>query len=363
MHSPDESPRPNSTEDRKDAHLRICLEEAIAGLDVTTGFERVRFEHDALPELALSEVDTSVELFGKRLAAPLMIGAMTGGTERAGRINRILAEAAETCGIAMALGSQRKMIEQPAVRATFKVRDVAPNVLLMGNVGAVQLNYGVGLDQVRFLIEEVGADLFAFHLNPLQEAVQPEGDTDFRGLVGKLEALVPRLPVPVILKEVGAGFSKKTLRRVVSLPIAGIETAGVGGTSWSKIESFRTDSWVQQMTGRRLATWGVPTMQSLQAAVSIFHGTGKAIFCSGGIRTGLEVAKAVALGADLVCSALPFLKAASEGGLEATILTIRQMMAELRTVLFCTGSRTLAELRQAELVPVEDMGFRGTRET
>lgn len=340
-----------SAEDRKDAHLRICLEEAIAGLGVTNGFERWRFEHDALPELSLAEVDPSVTVFGKRLAAPLMIGAMTGGTERAGRINRMLAQAAQECGVAMALGSQRKMIERPETRPTFHVRDVAPDVLLMGNVGAVQLNYGVTAEHCRFLVREAGCDVFAFHLNPLQEAIQPEGDTDFRGLVGKLEQVIPEVGVPVVLKEVGAGFSEKTLRKIAHLPFAGLETAGVGGTSWAKIETYRTDSWIQQMTGRRLAAWGVPTADSLRAAVRVLGGH-KTLLCSGGIRTGLEVAKAVALGADVVCSALPFLKAASEGGFEAVVMTLRQLIDELRTVMFVTGSRTLAELRTQTLVPV-----------
>ena len=339
----------DASEDRKDAHLRICLEQPVAGLDVSTGFERFRFEHDALPEVSLRECDISTTVFGKRLSAPIMIGAMTGGTARAGEINKVLARAAQECGIAMALGSQRKMIEKPETRPTFAVRDVAPDILLMGNVGAVQLNYGVKAEHVRFLVREAGCDLFAFHLNALQEAIQPEGDTDFRGLIEKLEHVIPEVGVPVVLKEVGAGFSEKTLRKIAHLPFAGLETAGVGGTSWSKIETYRTDSWIQQMTGRRLASWGVPTAESLRASVRVLGGQ-KTIVCSGGIRTGLEVAKAVAMGADLVASALPFLKAANDGGYEAVVLTIRQMMEELRTVLFVTGSRDLRELRTQTLM-------------
>jgi len=342
---------PNTSEDRKDAHLRICLEEPVERLGVTTGFERYRFEHDAFPEIDRDEIDLRVTLFGKTLAAPLMIGAMTGGTRRAGEINKVLASAAQECGIAMALGSQRKMIEDPGTVSTFAVRDEAPDILLMGNVGAVQLNYGVTADDVRGLIDGVGADIFAFHLNALQEAIQPEGDTNFKGLIGKLGSVIPQLGVPVVLKEVGAGFGRKTLQKIAHVPFAGLETAGVGGTSWSKIETYRTESWVQQMTGRRLGDWGVPTSESLRHAVDLL-GDDKTIICSGGIRTGTEVAKAVAMGADLVACALPFLKAAVEGGRDAVVLTIRQFIDELRTICFVTGSRSITELRRQALAEV-----------
>ena len=337
--------RPTSPpgEDRKDAHLRICLEEAIERPGRGNGFDRYQFEADALPELDRAEIDLSTTVFGKRLAAPLMIGAMSGGTARAGELNRILARAAEATGIAMALGSQRKMLECPEITRTFQVSDVAPNILLMGNVGAVQLNYGVTADDVRGLASRVGADLFAFHLNALQEAIQPEGDTNFKGLIGRLERVIPEVGVPVVLKEVGAGFSRKTLRKLRHLPFAGLEVAGVGGTSWSKIETYRTDSWIQQMTGARLGDFGVPTAESLGYAVEELPG--KTLIASGGIRTGTEVAKAIALGAHLVASALPFLKAASEGGVDAVILTIRQFIDELRTICFVTGSPNLAALR------------------
>lgn len=332
--------------DRKEAHLRICLEEAIERPGKGNGFERWEFVHDALPELDRSEIDISTTVFGKRLAAPLMIGAMTGGTARAGEINRILATAAEKTRIAMALGSQRKMLEKPELTSTFQVRDVAPNILLMGNVGAVQLNYGVTAHDIQHLCRAVDADLFAFHLNALQEAIQPEGDTNFRGLVEQMAALIPQIPLPVVLKEVGSGFSQKTLAKIRHLPIQGIEIAGVGGTSWSKIETFRTNSSIQQMTGLHLADWGVPTADSLVAVVEELS-VGRTIIASGGIRRGIEVAKAIALGAHLAASALPFLKAATEGGVDAVVATIHQFMDELRTVCFITGSRNLAELREA----------------
>ncbi|HIA02511.1 MAG TPA: type 2 isopentenyl-diphosphate Delta-isomerase [Myxococcales bacterium] len=339
---------PQKAEDRKDSHLRICLEEEIERLDVTTGFERYRYEHDALPELNLKNIQLDTVAFGKPLAAPIMIGAMTGGTEKASQINQILAQAAEQCGVAMGLGSQRKMLDQPETDASFQVRDVAPNLLLMGNVGAVQFNYGVTAADINSLIDRSGCDVFALHLNPLQEAIQPEGDTDFSNLHAKLAEIIPEIKVPVIIKEVGAGLGEKSIRKLAQLPIAGVETAGVGGTSWSKIESYRTNSWIQQMTGRRLASWGVPTAESLQIAVRLL-GERHTIICSGGIRTGLQIAKALTLGADLVACALPFLKAANNGGLDAVIMTIEQLKDELRTVMFVTGSKDLSALKQQEL--------------
>jgi isopentenyl-diphosphate delta-isomerase len=243
------------------------------------------------------------------------------------------------------------MLESPETARSFQVRDVAPNVLLMGNVGAVQLNYGVTAEDINALIEQSGCDIFAFHLNPLQEAIQPEGDTNFAGLQSKLAQVIAAIDVPVIIKEVGAGLSEKTIRKLAQLPIAGVETAGVGGTSWSKIESYRSDSWTQQLTGQRLATWGIPTVQSLQIAVRLL-GERHTIICSGGIRTGLQIAKAVTLGADLVACALPFLKAADNGGLDAVVATIEQLKDELRTVMFVTASKDLNALRQQALSKV-----------
>ena len=343
--------RPTPPENRKDAHLRICLEEAVERNGVTTGFERYHFEHDALPEVDRAQIDLRTTIFGKELQAPILIGAMTGGTPRAQRLNHILATAAQECGVAMALGSQRPMLEQPAAAETYDVREQAPDLFLIGNIGAVQLNYGVTKDDLLRLIETTRCNAFAFHLNPLQEAIQPEGDTNFAGLIEKLNQIIPTLPVPVILKEVGAGFGEKTLRKIAHLPFAGLETAGAGGTSWARIETYRTDSWIQQMTGTRLAGWGIPTARSLQAAVRVLGSReDRTIICYGGIRTGLEMAKALAMGAHLVASALPFLKAASEGGVEAVVLTIRQFMDELRTVCFVTGSKNVAELQAQTLL-------------
>src|SRR6266568_708169 len=335
--------------DRKDSHLALCLAERVEFTSAgASGFRELRFEHDALPEIDKDAVSTEVRLLGKRLAAPLVVGAMTGGTPRAGELNRRLALAAEACGVAFALGSQRKMIGDPSTRGTYAVREAAPRLpLLFGNVGAVQLNYGVGVPELRRLIEAVGCDAFFFHLNPLQEAIQPEGDTRFSGLVSKLRAVVPELGVPVLLKEVGAGISRATALKIRELPVAGVEVSGTGGTSWSKIESLRTTDRVQRSTGELFARWGIPTTESIAICRSVLPD--RVVIASGGIGDGIEVAKAIALGADAAAMALPFLRAA-EQSIDAAVLAIRCVIEELRTAMFLTGCRTVSELAQRTLV-------------
>jgi isopentenyl-diphosphate delta-isomerase len=332
----------NRAIDRKDSHLSICLEEDISFS--ANGFSEFRFEHDALPELDYEKIDLSVELLGKRLSAPLIIGAMTGGTERTGEINRRLALAAEHCQVGFALGSQRKMLEDPHAVKSYQVRDFAPKLpLLFGNLGAVQLNYGVKPAQIRKIIDLVGCDAFNFHLNPLQEAVQPEGNRNFAGLISKLIETIPELQVPVFLKEVGAGISLHTARKIKSIPFKGIETAGAGGTSWSKIEALRTANPVAAQTGLLFSQWGTPTAESVIHCRAEF--SDRVVIASGGIRNGIEIAKAIALGADAAATALPVLKAA-EQSVEHAIQAIEALMTELRTAMFVTGMGSVGELRE-----------------
>ncbi len=338
--------------DRKDSHLALCLGEQVEFTGRASGFGELRFDHDALPEIDKASVTTEVELLGKRLAAPIVIASMTGGTPRAGELNRRLALAAETCRVGMALGSQRKMLESPATRATFAVREAAPGLpLLFGNIGAVQLNYGVGIREIRRIVEAVGADAFLFHLNPLQEAIQPEGNTRFSALLPKLRDVVPALGVPVLLKEVGAGISRTTALKIRELPVAGVETSGLGGTSWSKIESLRTADPVQRTTGELFARWGIPTVESISICREALPD--RVVIASGGIRNGIEVAKALALGADAVSLALPLLRAADKS-VEDAILALRRVIEELRTAMFVTGCRTVPELRRRTLVRARD---------
>ena len=339
--------------DRKDSHLSLCLQ---GGVEYSTqnanGFGLLRFDHLALPEINKSEVDLTTTIFGKKLLAPFFIGAMTGGTDRAGLINRRLAQAAETTRIGFALGSQRKMIEDPSVASTYAVRESAPHIpLLIGNLGAVQLNCGVTSRQIQNLIKITSCDAFNFHLNPLQEAIQPEGNTDFSGLIEKLREIIPQMGIPVLLKEVGSGFSLSMTSKIKDLPIAGIETAGLGGTSWSKIESLRTESPIQKSIGELFARWGIPTAESVRVCRIAFPHL--IIIASGGIRNGIEAAKALALGADAVGIALPLLKAA-EKSVENAVELIQQLKEELRTVMFLTGSKNINELKQQKLTSTLD---------
>jgi isopentenyl-diphosphate delta-isomerase len=340
--------------DRKDSHLRLSLDgSADVPRDGASGFESLRFDHDALPELDLAEVSTRTTLLGRALAAPLVVGAMTGGTERAGELNRRLALAAARCGIGLALGSQRKMLVDGATRATYDVRAAAPDLpLLFGNLGAVQLNYGVSVADVRRLAADVGCDAFNLHLNPLQEAIQPEGDTRFSALVPKLRALAPELGVPVILKEVGAGISEATALKIREIPVAGVEASGAGGTSWSRLESLRATDPVRRAVGERFARWGIPTAESVAICRRLLPD--RVVIASGGIRDGIEVAKALALGADAVAIASPVLRAAAVS-VESAVELLRQIVEELRTAMFLTGSRTIADLRRRRLVHARDL--------
>lgn len=340
--------------DRKDSHLGLALEREVEfPQGDATGFGALRLEHDALPELDLDEVDPGTTLLGKRLSAPLVIGAMTGGTARAADMNRRLAVAAARCGIAFALGSQRRMLAEAATRSTFAVREWAPELrLLFGNIGAVQLNYGVGLSELERLVTDVGADALSLHLNPLQEAIQPGGDTRFSALLPKIRAVAAGLGVPVLLKEVGTGISETTALKIRDLPVAGVETAGVGGTSWSRIESLRTTDPVKRAVGERFTRWGIPTAESVAICRRVLPD--RVVIASGGIRNGIEVAKAIALGADAAAIALPFLRAA-ERSIDEAVEAITQVVAELRTAMFLTGARTVADLRTRRLLHARDL--------
>ena len=336
-----------TVEARKADHIRINLEEDVSFDRLSADFERYRLVHQALPELDLAQVDLSTTFLGKRLNAPVLISCMTGGTDQARQINRNLAGAAERYGIAMGLGSQRAGIVDPSKAGTFKVRDVAPDILLLANLGAVQLNYGYGIDECRRAVAMIEADALVLHLNPLQEAVQPEGDVNFAGLAKKIEAVCRQIEVPVIAKEVGWGISEQTARRLADAGVSAIDVAGSGGTSWSQVEMFRAPSDLHRRVAAAFRDWGIPTSESIQMVRRAAPGL--PVIASGGLRSGIDIAKAIALGASLGGMAGPFLKAAAVS-IDAVNQAIEETIRVLRIAMFSAGAGDVAALQQTPLV-------------
>ena len=338
-------------EQRKSDHIRINLQEDVDFKHVSPGFARYRFLHRALPDLNLEDIDTSTELLGKRLAIPLLIASMTGGTPRARGINRRLAEAAQAANVGMGIGSQRAAIENPRLAGTYRVRDVAPDILLMANLGAVQLNYGYGIDECRRAVEMIEADALILHLNPLQEALQPGGNTHFAGLLARIEAICRLLEVPVIAKEVGSGISEQTARQLVDAGVAIVDVAGAGGTSWSQVEMHRATTERQRQVARAFTDWGIPTTESL---LMVRRGAPDVpIIASGGIRDGTQIAKAIALGATACGVAGPFLRADSRSAATVAEL-ILTIATQLRVSMFAAGAATIPDLQHIPLQSVDE---------
>jgi isopentenyl-diphosphate Delta-isomerase len=327
---------------RKAEHLRINLEQDVRAKGVSSGFETYRFEHCALPEIALADVNLGVTHFGRQLRAPILISCMTGGTPEATGVNRTLARVAQEFGFAMGLGSGRVLLEDPSTIESFDVRAVAPDILLFANLGAVQLNKGYGAAQCRHLLKLVHADGLILHLNPLQEALQPEGDTDFRGLLARIRELCKGLDAPVIVKEVGWGLSGDVVRELFRAGVAGVDVAGAGGTSWSEVERYRTRENWRVRVAAEFAGWGIPTADCVRSARIVEPD--RLIIASGGIRDGVDAAKAIAIGADLVGIAGPFLRAAAQGTDSARDLA-RGVVEALRITMFALGVRSVAELK------------------
>jgi isopentenyl-diphosphate delta-isomerase len=339
-------PKVTHTSARKADHIRINLEKDVRS-GLTAGFEQYHFAHQALPELNLADVNLKSMVLDRWLDAPILISSMTGGTEQAGRINRTLAEAAQETKIAMGLGSQRAAIENPELQATFQVRKYAPNILLFANLGAVQLNYGYGLEECQKAVDMIDADALILHMNPLQEAVQPEGDADFSGLLTKIENICTNLQVPVIAKEVGWGISELTARQLASAGVTAIDVAGAGGTSWSQVEMHRAQDPYQARLAGAFIDWGIPTTQALinvRTAVP-----GMITFASGGVRDGIDIAKSIALGASLGGMAGPFLRAANDS-LESTVATIQLIQKQIQVAMFAAGVPDLTSLKQTQLI-------------
>jgi isopentenyl-diphosphate Delta-isomerase len=330
---------PGGMETRKRRHIDVCLSEAVDYQTVTTGLERYRLPYNALTQTDLGSVDLTTDFLGAPLRAPVLIGAMTGGAELSGTINRNLAAAAQQLGVGMMLGSQRIMLDNGLASTSFSVRDVAPDVLLIGNIGLAQLNEVMVPDLVKAL-DQVGTNALAVHTNPLQEAMQHEGDTDFSGSVARLRDIAGSIGCPVILKEVGHGIGAAAAAELVDCPIAAVDVAGAGGTSWARVEQFVRYGEIRHPA---LAEWGIPTAEALLEVRHTLPDV--SIVASGGIRTGMDAAKVLAMGADAVAVARPLLAPAIESP-AAVVDWLQRFIDELLVCLHGCGAANLAALRR-----------------
>lgn len=326
---------------RKKDHLALCAGDNVGFREKTTLLGEVELVHCALPEIHADEVDSSVELLGKKLQAPVVVAAMTGGTPEAAAINRDLARAADTLGLGFGLGSQRAMFERPDTAWTFEVREQAPDVLLLGNLGLVQARK-MTTAEIAELCRRVGADALCIHLNPAMEIVQPGGDRDFSGGLQVLRRLVDELPIPVIAKETGCGLSHTVGMRLREVGVRHVDVSGAGGTSWVAVEAHRAVTDEAKAIAEELWDWGIPTAGSILQVRDF----GFKIIATGGLRTGSDVARAVALGAAAGGLAAPVLKAYKAGGYDGALAFLRQVVAVVRSLMLLTGSRTIPELQR-----------------
>ena len=337
-----------STPSRKKQHVAITLTRDVQFQKKTTGLDRLQFVHNALPEVNLSQIDTSITFLGKKLAAPFMVSCMTGGYADALTINRKLAEVCEEQGIAMGVGSQRQAMEDQRYHRTFGiVREVATTIPIVGNIGATEVAKMANVDPAMRLVDLIGADALTVHLNPLQEFLQPEGNTDFRGVLAGIERLTTGLSVPVIVKEIGAGISSDVARRLLDVGVRHIDIAGAGGTSWAGVETLRRK---EKDFASKFWDWGIPTSVALRDASHLKASREFTLIASGGISTGMEAAKCIALGADLVGSARPMLTTLHRGGKKRLGDLLEMWKRELRGILFLTGSANIAALQKTQLV-------------
>lgn len=340
----------NETEERKNDHLEICLKENVQTRHVTTGFEELHLVHKALPEINRKEIDLSTKIFNHKFSAPLIIESMTGGTLKAARINAAIAEAVEELRLGMGVGSQRVALEDPQAERTFSiVREKAPNAFITANLGAPQLVRGYGVKEARKAVEMLDADALAIHLNPLQEAVQPEGETSYEGVLKAIEKIVKDLDIPVIVKETGCGIAMAEAKQLEAVGVAAIDIAGAGGTSWAAVEYYRAKSQMdeaRQRLGEVFWDWGIPTVASLVEATQRVC---VPVIASGGVRSGIDVTKALVLGASLVGMAYPVLDSAVHG-VEEVKKNLQLIIEELRNTMFLVGADSVQELRKVPVV-------------
>jgi isopentenyl-diphosphate delta-isomerase len=336
------------TENRKAEHISICLDEKAQARKATTGFEDVQFVHRALPEVEKAKIDVSTTVFGHKFSAPLIVGAMTGGTAEATRINAAIAEAVETLQLGMGVGSQRAAIENPKLAETFSVaRKKAPNAFLIANIGGIQLVHGCGVKEVKRAVEMIDADAVAVHLNALHEAVQPEGQTSFRGVLAKICEVAGEIDKPVIVKETGAGIASEDAKKLERAGVKAIDVDGAGGTSFAAVEYYRSEAGsVQRFLGDVFWDWGIPTAVSL---VETAQTVKIPVIASGGVRSGVDIAKSLALNACLGSVCQPALEAAVKGA-KATEQLLSRLIDELRNVMFLVGARKVEDLAKTPVV-------------
>jgi isopentenyl-diphosphate delta-isomerase len=328
---------------RKDEHLDLCATEDVAPKENRSLLDDVRLLHCAMPEMNAADVDLTMSWFGKTLKAPLMITGMTGGTERSGRVNSELAEVAEEFGLAFGLGSQRAMLEDDSLTSTYLVRRAAPNTVVIGNIGLAQA-VGLGTDRVQWIMDAIAADGLAVHLNPGQELTQPEGDRDFTGGFATMRRLARVLGERLVVKETGCGIGPEVARMLAECGVRTIDVSGLGGTSWIRVEKFRASGAAREL-GEQFSSWGIPTAAAVALARNAV-GSGVRIIASGGVRTGLDIARAMALGADLAGMALPIYMSYRERGQEGARHAISGILRALTHAFVLTGCRRVSELRE-----------------
>jgi isopentenyl-diphosphate delta-isomerase len=336
------------TENRKTDHISICLDEKTQARKVTTGFDDVQFVHRALNEVNKAKIDASAKVFGHKFSAPIIVGAMTGGAEEATRINAVIAEAVENLQLGMGVGSQRAAIEDPKLAKTFSVaRKKAPNAFLIANIGGIQLVHGYGVKEVKQAVEMIDADAVAIHLNALHEAVQPEGQTAFKGVLAKICEVTAEIDKPIIVKETGAGMAAEDAKKLEKAGVKAIDVGGVGGTSFSAVEYYRSETCsVQHFLGDAFWDWGIPTAASL---VETTQTVKVPVISSGGVRSGVDVAKSLALNACLASVSQPVLKTAVKGA-KPTEQLLSVLIEELKTAMFLVGAVKVRDLAKAPVV-------------
>jgi isopentenyl-diphosphate delta-isomerase len=336
------------TSDRKLAHLQICLENDVQAKNATTGLEDISLIHCATTDLNFNEIDLSIEIFGKKIELPLIISGMTGGHAFAHKLNHFLSKAVNDTKIGMGVGSQRAALEDDEVRESFEiVRKNAPDSLMIGNIGAGQIALDLTSTEFQKLIDMIKADAIAIHFNPLQESIQPEGDIELKGLHEKTQSLISEFNIPIVAKEVGSGFSVKDIKNIQKMGFAAVDTQGVGGTSWAGVESIRTISPKHKEAGEIFWDWGITTAISTILAEKHFKGT---IIGSGGVRTGLDIAKLISIGANVAGMAIPFLFSVQKHSAENVVEFIREIEYQIRLACFLTGSRNLSDLSRTPVL-------------